>query len=273
MSDKAIEILMPPVVAEELPIRENLHIYLAIGQSNMAGRAPIEKQDEKIIGDNVLLFNDSEDGQWERAQPWTRNGRMEGLNRYSNVIYPKRYQGLNMAFYFADVLKDKVDEGVYVGIVSNARGETSVAQWKKSCTEILPDSDYNLFDNTVIRMKKALKSGVFKGIIWHQGEGDRENDNYLNDLNELITDLRRELGDAPFIAGEIAKYLTDHELFNNRLSNISKVIENSDYVKIPDGCMSLSDGIHLDSEAQRAYGRSYAQKMIDLHDHNNRRLT
>ena len=35
----------------------NFHIYLCIGQSNMAGRGTIREEDKVRYGDNILLFN------------------------------------------------------------------------------------------------------------------------------------------------------------------------------------------------------------------------
>src|SRR5690606_20312226 len=88
-----------PIEVDEIPYsKEKFHIYLFIGQSNMAGRAPIEDQD-KIIMERTYLLN--KEDKWELAQPGTHIPRpaeltatamrymhalpLQGYNRYSTV--------------------------------------------------------------------------------------------------------------------------------------------------------------------------------------------
>ena len=87
--------LTAPVQVTSLPSKENFHIYLCIGQSNMAGRGPIS-DNEMVRMENVYLLNG--DDTWEYAQPWydeaytgvdsnrDENGIIwGGYNRYSTV--------------------------------------------------------------------------------------------------------------------------------------------------------------------------------------------
>ena len=65
----------------------------------------------------------------------------------------------------------------------------------------------------------ALKNGKLKGILWHQGESDATLERapkWGAKFESMIKSFRRELGDVPFIAGElgglILKELTDVEV-------------------------------------------------------------
>lgn len=249
----------------EIPEKENLHIYLAIGQSNMAGRAPIEKQDEIVLGENILLYNAADS--WELAQPWLVDGVMQGFNRYSNVIGDSRNEYLSPAFYFAKHLGEYVPENVSIGIVSNARGNTQIEQWSKGYTATQTREDYDLFENTVARAKKAMETGVLKGIIWHQGEANTWNSNeYISKLNKFVDDLREELGvtaeEVPFIAGELGDFFNDAEKINSVLPDFVSAERNTDYIVLPEGLESIGDNIHFNAPAQRIIGELYAQKMF-----------
>jgi len=253
----------------------NFHIFLCIGQSNMAGRAALEEQDKRVIGGNALLYNAA--GQWERAQPWLRGGSvnantMEGLNRYSNVRKTgsdsSSFQGLNPAYYFADTLKGYVPAGVTIGLVVNARGDTSLAQWSKGYTGTDTRPDFDLYENTVARAQAAIASGgVLKGIIWHQGESDLNNTNYVSLLQDFIAALRADLGvtaAVPFVASELlSSPATNRSAFNNRMPAFVSTTLNTDYVKVPQTLVTI-DGTHLDPAAQRVVGALFGQKMLKM---------
>jgi hypothetical protein len=55
---------------------ENLNIYLLIGQSNMAGRAAVRKEDSVSLKGSYLFTGDS-------IAPWVTSSNL--LNRYSSV--------------------------------------------------------------------------------------------------------------------------------------------------------------------------------------------
>lgn len=250
-----------------------MHLFLFIGQSNMAGRAALEAEDLRRIGGNVLLFN--ADGQWETAQPWLRGGTvnpndMEGLNRYSNVRKTgsdnSSRQGLNPAFYGASLVKDHVPAGVHLGLIVNARGGTSLAQWSKGFSG---SGDLDLYEKTLQRARAAIASGgVLKGIIWHQGESDGGNADYVSQLQRFAADLRADLGispaDAPFIAGEIPKYLSYQAAFNSRLPAFTSAALHTAYITVPADLKSIGDNTHWDSGAQRVVGALYGQKLLKL---------
>ncbi|MCK9478605.1 MAG: discoidin domain-containing protein [Firmicutes bacterium] len=259
--------LSEPVAATNFPAKEDFHIYLCIGQSNMAGRAAVEKVDQKRF-DNVYLFNGNE---WEYAQPWYRKNNLEGFNRYANVLFNEnKLQGLSPAFYFADVMERNAPDNVKIGIVSNAKGGTAISQWMKGYANP-PGTrdDFDLFENTVLYAKDAMQRGTLRGIIWHQGESDKNNSNYINDLKTFVTDLRSELGvgaEVPFIAGEIGHFVSSASNFNNRLPTMlgENGIINSHYIEVPPSCGHIGDNLHFNSEAQRTIGALYGNKALSV---------
>ena len=119
------------------------------------------------------------------------------------------------------------------------------------------------YNDAIARTKVAMKSGTLKGILWHQGEGNSKDRNYLPKLVQLITDLRSDLGDAelPFVAG----MLIDSEK-RKRLNDQLKELPN----QVPyTACVSstgltAADGTHFDTQSQLEFGKRYAAAMAKL---------
>ena len=168
--------------------KEELQIFLCIGQSNMAGRAEIPAEDT-ITLKNVLLFNDAD--MWEPAR--------NPVNRYSSVRKNLSMQRLGPSWSFAKTLSEKYPSRRF-GLVVNARGGTKIDEWKKGG---------RLYNEAVIRALKAQKTGRIRGIIWHQGEGDQTNwETYEEKFDSLVYHLRKDLGipNLPVIAGQIGTW-------------------------------------------------------------------
>jgi hypothetical protein len=229
-------------------------IYLLIGQSNMAGRAPIEEQDEAPI-EGCELFNTS--GEWEPAT--------NPLNRYSTVGKKPSIQKLGPGYGFAKRWRE-LNPDSSLGLVVNARGGTNIAEWGKG-------TDY--YNEAVARLKAALTGGDhLGGILWHQGEGDsRRTDTYLNSLSTLIANLRSDLNapDLPFIAGLLEMDDRDFEksprLINEVFLTLPSVVPNT-VVASTEGLLTL-DGTHFDSAGQRELGKRYAEALFSLDSRNN----
>lgn len=215
------------------------HIYLLIGQSNMAGRAPFSEAEAGEI-DRCFLLN-AED-QWEPAK--------NPLNRYSTIRKSIKMQKMNPGYTFVQSMLG-ADKKATIGLVVNAKGGTSIKLWKK---------DSQFYKEAIRRTKAAQKSGTLKGILWHQGESDRKDSNYHKKLTALIEDLRKDLGapDLPFVMGQI----NDGELINGQLQ---KVIE-----KVPaTACASakgleMLDHAHFATTGMKELGKRYATEMQKL---------
>ncbi|TWU37913.1 Carbohydrate acetyl esterase/feruloyl esterase precursor [Novipirellula aureliae] len=227
-------------------------VYLLIGQSNMAGRAPIESMDEGPI-DGCELLN--AEGKWEPAT--------NPLNKYSTVGKKLSVQKLNPGYGFAKRLHE-LRPGISVGLVVNARGGTSISKWAKTSTE------YDYYSAAVARTQAALADGNSRlaGILWHQGESDgNRTGSYMKKLTALIADLRADFNapDLPFIAGQVEMDDTDGKpsrVFNDVIIQLPTVVSNTAVVST-EGLLTL-DGTHFDSASQRELGRRYADALLSL---------
>lgn len=227
-----------------------LDIYLLIGQSNMAGRAEME-EDDLISLDHVYLFNGSG---WEKAK--------NPLNQYSTVRKNLEMQKLGPGYAFGKSLAERT--GRPIGLVVNARGGTSIAQWQKGYQG---EDDFDLYEETLSQLAMAKKNGRIKGIIWHQGESDQYNPSaYMDLLKQLVLDLRGEIGQpVPFIAGEIGKWRNISEGINAVIREIPKKIKKAYYISSDDLTPLKGDltDPHFDSISQRILGERYADKVFD----------
>lgn len=229
------------VVSHESP----MEVYLLIGQSNMAGRAPIEEQDRDSIK-NVFLFTGDESKPWEKAA--------NPLNKYSTVRKEIGSQKLGLGYSFAKTMA--VARTAKIGLVVNAKGGTAIEEWERGA---------NLYTEAVNQTKKALKYGVLKGIIWHQGESNAAKyDEYMPKIEALIASLRKDLDspNLPFVAGQLSVDKPARAHFNKMILELPKKVNNTAVVTTENTI--TFDGTHFDSASHRILGQRYAEEMIRL---------
>ncbi|WP_339918176.1 sialate O-acetylesterase [Yeosuana marina] len=223
-----------------------MDIYLLIGQSNMAGRAPIELQDRDSISD-VYLFTSKNDKPWEKtANP---------VNKYSTVRKDIAMQKLSLGYEFAHELHQTYPD-IKIGLVVNARGGTSIEEWKPG---------EKLYNAALNQTRKALKYGVLKGIIWHQGESNvLTYKSYMPKIIELIKSFRRDFNNKnlPFIVGQLSSDRAERNDFNTMILKLPNALKNVGVVS-SEGTKTI-DKTHFDSASQRLLGKRYAQEMIAI---------
>jgi len=227
--------------------KERLHVYLLIGQSNMAGRAPFSEEESGVI-DRSYLFNDKDE--WEPAR--------NPLNIYSTIRKKAKMQKMNPGFTFSKAMLDR-RRGVSLGLVVNAKGGTRVEQWAKG-TEFYAEA--------VRRARKAAASGVLKGILWHQGESNSSAPGtYLERLSDLVRNLRRDLNEPnlPFVAGQVF-YHPEKKPHSKAINDVIAALPGA----VPfTACveskgLTTFDNTHFDGNGMRHLGRRYAEAMLAL---------
>lgn len=229
-----------PTLAEPPTPKDEHHVYLLIGQSNMAGRAKMDEADTKPIP-GAFLLNDKD--QWEPAT--------NPLNRHSTIRKGLGMQKLGPGSSFGAAMA-KEDEDVTIGLVVNAKGGSAIGQWKKGT---------RFYKEAVRRAKAAQDSGTLKGIVWHQGESDaKAPETYLDSLSQLITDLRKDLGidDLPFVAGQVK----DLPAINEQIAKLPEEVEHTAF--IPSEGLKTTDRWHFDAASVRLMGERYAEAMLQL---------
>jgi hypothetical protein len=229
-------VTIPPV--PEIPSNpEKLHLYLLIGQSNMAGRAPYTAEESGII-QGCFLLNGSDE--WEPAQ--------NPLNQYSTIRKSLSMQKLGPGYTFSQTMAAS-NSTVSIGLVVNARGGSSITEWEQG--------DF-YYTEAIRRTQIARTNGTLKGILWHQGESDYTDAQYLEKLTNLVANLRKDLGEPnlPFVAGEIK---SDGTLINGQINQLSATMPFTGVAS--SAGLTLQDTWHFDAPSQKLLGQRYAEEM------------
>ena len=237
--------------------KEELQIFLLMGQSNMEGASSIDGAMDTEKDPRIFKLTDL--GWVEACDPITNNA--------SVAVGP--------AFAFAKKLVAE-DENIKIGLVPLAVGGTHIAEWMKG------GRFYGPTLNAVAMAKQQAAAmgyeGVVKAILWHQGEHDGILPStatiYDENLETLVDDLRVDLGDPglPFIVGGLARgILTNprHVYANmvwSRLHWVATHFYRMGYVASAD-VPYRDDNLHFTSDGQRIMGERYADVYLKLSGH------
>jgi hypothetical protein len=244
------------VALERLPPKTAFHLYLLIGQSNMAGRG---KQDPAYAVANDRILKLTAQGTWELA---TEPLHFDSLARAGQTT------GLGMSF--ARTMAD-ADTNTVIGLIPCAVGGTPLSRWVKGG---------DLYAEAMRRTRLAMKDGALMGILWHQGENDamaeQTASTYGARLAKMIADLRNDLGagQTPFVAGKLGDFLQREASppqyalpfwpeINRQLEALPQHVP---FAAVADS-IDLSckdDRLHFDTPALREFGKRYAKAMLTL---------
>ena len=251
-------------------------LYLLVGQSNMAGRAPVDAAGKET--DPRIWMLDKSDHWVPATDP---------------VHFDKPdVAGVGPAISFAKEMLSNGGEGSegqgngrqgsagqnqgntgqkMIGLIPCAVGGSPIRVWE-------PDSSYlnglHPYDDAIRRARAALQQGRLKGIIWHQGESDNNPQSaalYMSKLQALIQRLRKDLDspDLPFVAGEIG-YFGKGTLINTVIDRLPATVPHTAVVSA-EGLTDKGDKTHFDTRSARELGKRYGQAMTKLQAAANRK--
>ena len=254
----ALVILIAPIAFAQaafpaLPPKENFHLFLLVGQSNMAGRGVVADSD-KIPRPRVLMLDKS--GAWVPA--------------IDPMHFDKPAAGVGLGRSFAEAIA-AATPGATIGLIPCAVGGSPIDAW-------IPGYYYqptqsHPWDDALRRAKLALPAGTLKGILWHQGESDSNRElapAYATKLQALIARFRTELRapNIPFIVGQLGRFSgAPWNEFKTEVDRAHRELP----AKIPrtavvsaEGLTDKGDKTHFDSESCREFGRRYAEVYLKL---------
>lgn len=224
-----------------------MYSFLMIGQSNMAGRG-FPHEVEEIKNNRLYVL---------------RNGKWQPM--YVPVNCDRPFSGISLAESFADMCSKEY--GVDVGLIPCADGGTTLAQWQPG--ELL-------FDHAVYQAKLAMRTSKIAGVLWHHGESDCLNPNYMEECLKIFEGLKKELNlyDIPFIVGGLGDFLPKCDL-DEKFKNyafVNKIFEKMekdyDYIGYAkaDGLTSNPDNLHFNAKSLREFGLRYYEKFKSMSD-------
>jgi hypothetical protein len=159
-------------------------------------------------------------------------------------------QRLGPGYGFATTLHEALPEKT-IGMIVNARGGTKIDEW-------VPGKP--LYDHTITRINKLETKPKFAGVIWHQGEGNANDPEYLAKLQGLVKNLRRDLKQPEllFVAGEVY----GDKPVNGRMKKLPETLAGTAVVSADD--LTVFDGVHFDNKSQKTLGSRYAKAWLKL---------
>jgi len=233
--------------AQNEPVDSNFHIYLLVGQSNMAGRGTSDAE-SKIINPQIWM--------------------LDSLNHWVPAIDPVHYDkpksaGVGPAIGFTKEMMGN-NKKIRIGLVPCAWGGSPIKAWEPGAVYLKVAHPY---DDAIKRVKLAMQQGILKGILWHQGESDNDSIHaarYMDKLQTLIARFRTDLQQPalPFVAGEIG-YFNKTDYINGVINQLPAHASHTAVVSAK-GLTHRGDSLHFDTPSARELGKRYAQRMKEL---------
>jgi len=243
----------PEANAPKLPTKDNFHLFLLAGQSNMAGRGKVAEEDT-IAHPRVLTLN--KENEWVPAK--------------DPIHFDKRVAGVGLGRTFGTTLADR-DPAVTIGLIPCAAGGSPISSWEPGGYHGQTRS--HPYDDAVKRTRIAMQRGTLKAILWHQGESDSKPDKarvYEEKLHIMIERLRGEFQtpDLRFILGQLGRFPDRpwddaRELVNSIHESTPNKVKNTAFV-VSTGLKHKGDKVHFDAKSIREFGKRYAEAYIAL---------
>jgi hypothetical protein len=224
--------------------KENIHSFLMIGQSNMAGRGNFGEV-PPIQNDRCFMLRM---GRWQAMS--------EPINPDRAIFRENCTCGVSLAASFADEYAKTT--GFEVGLIPCADGGTIIEQWQPG--EVL-------YDHAVMMTRLAMRTSRLAGILWHQGESNSRNldeEKYRRMFLNTMNSLRRDLGaeELPLLIGEISGHIApewgakDADKMNSLLDRMQYELPMCRLVEAKELPLK-PDGIHFNSRSCRELGKRY----------------
>lgn len=175
-------------------------VYLAIGQSNMAGYSGSLAGATAPIPEVHLYGND---GRWKQAaEPMDA-----GTDQLDTVS--REFPGHSLMLPFAKRLFETT--GVPVAVIPGPLGGTNLyVQWQRNAFD--PAHRVTLYGSALHRVRAQYLGAPLRGILWYQGESDaiagRTTAQYRADLEQLVAQYRGDLSapDALFLCVQLGTW-------------------------------------------------------------------
>lgn len=232
---------------------DGYHLFLLVGQSNMAGRGHVEPQDRVPIPRVLML---------DRSRRW--------VPAVDPMHFDKPVAGVGLGRSFAAAVSQAHPEWT-IGLVPAAVGGSPIDAWRPGVFYKATNS--HPWDDAIARVTAARTSGRVAAILWHQGESDATPElapGYEAKLHDIIARLRTALDapDMPFIAGQLGQFPdvpwdTARRTVDAAHRSLPDKVPQTAFVS-SDGLVHLGDKVHFDAASVRELGKRYAAAYATL---------
>lgn len=235
----------------------SVHIYLLLGQSNMAGRGKVTDEYSREGNPQVIMLN--KDNEWVLAKHPLHFDKPKTAG-----VGPGLAFGIKMS---------EVNPKVKIALVPSAVGGTSISKWQPGAYDKVTDT--HPYDDAVKRIEEAMKYGVIKGLLWHQGESDTNPEtaaNYLANLEHFISRIREvcKNPDLPIVVGELGIFKENGRIINEVIAPLPERVKNTAIAKSDGLVNKVDDESHFDSKSSQILGIRFAEQMLILQNKSNK---
>ncbi|WNR46119.1 sialate O-acetylesterase [Paenibacillus roseipurpureus] len=227
-----------------------MHLFLLIGQSNMAGRGELSEIHQQPKVEKHIYMLDA-DMNWQTACEPIHFDKPELV-------------GVGPGLSFARTIKPFMD-GESIGLIPCAVGGTKIERWI---------SKGDLYREAVSRARSAMQRGKLSGILWAQGESDSADfldaKSYKERLFSLISDLRNDLQahNVPFIASKLGGFILPDSYPYTNLVNEALAAASDSFafysLVVSKGLSHKGDHLHYDTESAEELGRRMAEAWLKV---------
>jgi hypothetical protein len=226
------------------------HIFMLMGQSNMAGVAPRQASDANT-DERMKIWGgcNQPQGQWNTVTnpPLNDCPGEKGWN-LNNTVDP--------GIWFAKTLLPRLPAGDTIGLVGTAESGESIN------TFISGGSHHAMILRKISEVKTA-PNARFAGIIFHQGESDSGQSSWPGKVVQLYNEVKAAWGvnfDVPFILGELPAggCCAGH---NNLIHQAAEMLPDGYWVSQMG--TDVMDQYHFDHASVVLMGQRYGETMIE----------
>jgi hypothetical protein len=228
-----------------------LHIFMLMGQSNMAGVAKREASDNNT-DERFLVWGGCNQpaGKWNVAKPPLNDCPGEKGWNLSDTVDP--------GTWFGKTLLEKLPAGHTIGVVGTAESGESID------TFISGGVHHQMILNKIAAVKGA-KNARFEGVIFHQGESDSgasARAAWPGKVKQLYNEVKAAFGvsyDVPFILGELPQ---------GGCCGAHNTVVHQAAEQLPKGAWVSQEGTkvmdeyHFDHASVVLMGKRYGESMI-----------
>lgn len=233
--------------ADPLPAKEQFHLFLLAGQSNMAGRGIVEEQD-RTVHPRVLTL--TKDNTWAPA--------------VDPIHFDKSVAGVCLGRTFGITIADASPD-ITVGLIPCAAGGSPISSWEPGGYHAQTKS--HPYDDAIARARVAMQAGTLKGILWHQGESDSNEKKagaYGEKLEALVARFRKDLDapELPFVVGQLGifeqrPWSDGRKQVDAAQRHLAETVPRTVFVPSA-GLTPNPDLVHFDAASLREFGKRYA---------------
>jgi len=242
---------------EKVKKKENFHLYLLVGGANMLVKNTFTDTEPKTDS-RIFLFNDG--NKWVSAEE----------HKKSLAEKMEQEEGTGPSIFFAEsIFTGKKDKVTMIGLINCAEEDSELSDWMKGG---------KYYAKAVEKTKLAMKTGILRGILWHQANAEMKNadpSTYTENIGKIAMDLRKDLDSPdflpiPFVGGKLVTYPykldKEKDQFKGLNDTLQKTFTDTDRSGLVEskGLKDSGDGIRFDTESMGEMGKRYAESMLYL---------